>query len=132
MTFTYYKALFLNSQRTCKEVGKTSFYFVLTERATTGNTFKTKTTKNIKELQSIHLFQSDPIHTVTFFSNYVTVYLRTRLSCNPINMILALEPIRIELILQVQLQTQSFSDSCRTVQARTRNTFAVGNLSSIE
>lgn len=36
MTFTYYAALFLNSQWTCKQVRKTSFHLVLTEKATTG------------------------------------------------------------------------------------------------
>lgn len=56
MTFTYYAALFLNSQWTCKEVGKTSFHLVIKERATTGNNLKTKINKKIRPTNfSMHI-----------------------------------------------------------------------------
>lgn len=82
------------------------------------------------------MFLSDLIHTVMLYFFFQLGYglfmHKAVLLSNPKNMFLAIESIRIELILQVQLQTQSFSGSCRTVQARTRNTFTAGNLPSME
>lgn len=50
----------------------------------------------------------------------------------PKNVFLAIEATRIKLILQVQMQTQSFSSSHETVQAQQRNKFEVGNSSSMD